>query len=91
MTRKKTHKKTQSSQGAAAASKLVPILAPRRASKDGCRLPLPLPRSAAYCALCAVCQVKADRRGPKGHPGLAGWGLGSQVCPGEPEACSLQG
>ena len=34
-TQKKTRKKTQSSQRAAAASKLVPILATRRASKDG--------------------------------------------------------
>ena len=58
------YKKTQSSQGAAAASKLVPILAPRWASKDGCRF---------RCILCAICRVKADRRGPKGHPGLAGW------------------
>ena len=55
---------------------------PRWASKDGCRF---------RCILCAVCRVKADRRGLKGHPGLAGWGLGGQVCPGEPEACSLQG
>ena len=61
---------------AAAASKLVPILATRRASKDGCRF---------RCILCAVGRVKADRRGPKGHPGLAGWCLGGQVCPGEPE------
>ena len=67
---------------AAAANKLVPILATRRASKDGCRF---------RCILCAVGRVKADRRGPKGHPGLAGWGLEGQVCPGEPEACSLQG
>jgi len=61
---------------------VVPILAPRRASKDGCRF---------RCILCAVGRVNADRRGPKGHPGLGGWGLEGQVCPGEPEACSLQG
>jgi len=36
-TQKKTQKKTQSTQRAAAANKLVPILANRRASKDGCR------------------------------------------------------
>jgi len=48
---RKDTEKTQSSQGAAAASKLVPILpilAPRRASKDGCRF---------RCILCAVCRV----------------------------------
>ena len=66
----KRHRKRHravSSQRAAAASELVPILAPRRASKDGCRF---------RCVLCAVGRVKADRRGPKGHPGLASWGLG---------------
>jgi len=32
---------------------------------------VPLPLHIA----CAVGRVKADRRGPKGHTGLAGWGL----------------
>ena len=59
-TRKKTQKKTPSSQRAAAASKLVPILAPRRASKDGCRF-------RCIFILCAVGRVKADRRVPKGR------------------------
>ena len=43
-----------------------------RPPKDGCRF---------RCILCAVGRVKADRRGPKGHTGLAGWGLEGQVCP----------
>ena len=64
------------------ASNLVPILAPRRAPKDGCRF---------RRILCTVGRVKADRRGPNGQPGRAGWGLEGQVCPGEPEARSLQG
>ena len=45
---------------------------------------VPLPLHIVRC-------VKADKRGPKGHTGLAGWGLEGQVCPGEPEVCSLQG
>ena len=88
-TQKKTEKDTEKDTEedteqpkSSSASELVPILAPRRAAKDGCRF---------RCILCAVGRVKADRRGPKGHPGLASWGLGGQVCPGEPEACSLQG
>ena len=63
-------------------SKVSGELATRRASKDGSRF---------RCILCAVGRVKADRKGPKGHTGLAGWGLEGQVCPGEPEACPLQG
>ena len=65
--RKDTEKDTEKDTGkdteqpkSSSASELVPILAPRWASKDGCRF---------RCILCAVGWVKADRRGPKGHPG----------------------
>ena len=53
---KDTEKDTEQPQSSSA-SELVPVLAPRRASKDGCRF---------RCILCAVGRVKADRRGPKG-------------------------
>ena len=68
-TEKDTERDTEQPKSASRASELVSILAPRRTPKDGCRF---------RCILCAVGRVKADRRGPKGHPGLAGWGLDGQ-------------
>ena len=55
---------------AAAANKLVPILATRRASKDGCRF---------RCVLCVVGRGKADRRGPKRQRSYLPWQVGACV------------
>jgi len=58
------HDRKRHTSRAATANKLVPILATRRVSKDGCRF---------RCTLCAVGRVKADRRGPKGHTCEPAW------------------